>query len=149
MLISTVLLSRGGRWWRWRGWYGTAAHGRPPHSKLTGLGLIPANTRLKTFITSSAPHAFSSSFNSQSSIPHHHATEEVGKDKTFVTRWLHCNDPRKEMTNVHRALHCIVWPPTRKLLEGVRAANSAAQCHNVFHQLIGWHWFAAGQMLHG
>ena len=107
MLISTVLLSRGGRWWRWRGWYGTAAHGRPPHSKLTGLGLIPANTRLKTFITSSAPHAFSSSFNSQSSIPHHHATEEVGKDKTFVTRWLHCNDPRKEMTNVHRALHCI------------------------------------------
>ena len=60
------------------------AHGCSPHSKLTGLGLIPANTRLKTFITPSAPHAFSKSFNSQpSSIPHHHATQKVGKDETF------------------------------------------------------------------
>ena len=49
MFTSATLLS-----WEGGGWYGTA-YGRPPHSKLAGLGLIPANTRLKTFITLRAP----------------------------------------------------------------------------------------------
>ena len=33
--------------------------------------------------------------------------KRLARTKFFVTRWLHCNDPRKEMTNVHCAYYFI------------------------------------------
>ena len=103
MFISGTLLSWGGEGlsvWHWVG-ASFEAHRSWPHSP---------NTRLKTFITSWAPHAFSSPFGSQQlRIPHHHATKKACT--------LH-RPQKARITNRQQrfhALHGIALEPIRKL----------------------------------
>ena len=141
MFISGTLLSWGGEGlsvWHWVG-ASFEAHRSWPHSP---------NTRLKTFITSWAPHAFSSPFGSQQlRIPHHHATKKAPKEfPPKVACTLH-RPQKARITNRQQrfhALHGIALKPIRKLW----TLKLGFPLSSFLSQSFGWPLSATGSALY-